>query len=80
MTTTRPISAIAADISTHWTKPYFGAVPYIRAMRSLDALSDNYGLDPATEVLTYFLCNASTWRGDKAREIKAEIKAILGRK
>ena len=74
---TRNISEIAKDIRRDWKKPYFGAVPYIRAMSELSAVSDNYGLDPATEILTYFLANATTWRGDKAREIKREIKSIL---
>jgi hypothetical protein len=27
----------------------------------------------------YFLANAGQWRGDKAREIKAELKAMLPR-
>jgi hypothetical protein len=78
---TRNISDIASDIRTNWKKPYFGAVPYIRAMSEFSGVTDNYYLDPAREILTYFLANATTWRGDKAREIKAEIKSILnGRK
>jgi hypothetical protein len=28
-------------------------------------------------VVRYFLSNATSWKGDKAREIKAELKAML---
>ena len=68
------------DPRDRWKSPYFGAVPYIRAMNELGAISDSYGLDPAHEILAYFLCNAGSFRGEHARTIKAEIKSILGRK
>jgi len=80
ITTHRPIYEIAREIRKYWESPYFGAVPYIRAMSELNTISDKYGLDPAREILNYFLCNASTFRGEHARAIKAEIKSILGRK
>lgn len=81
MTTThRPIYEIAREIRKYWENPYFGAVPYLRAMSQLDLVSDLYELDSAKDILTYFLCNAGSWRGEHARAIKAEIKSILGRK
>ena len=73
----RPLSAIAADIRADWTKPYFGAVPYLDAMASLNAISDNYFQDSARSVVLYFLSNATSWRGDTARRIKAELKAMV---
>lgn len=72
----RPIHTIAEEIRRLWTKPYFGAVPYLDAMHSLNRISDNYGLDSGKSVVLYFLANASTWRGEDARRIKAELKAI----
>jgi hypothetical protein len=74
----RSISIIARDISANWPKPYFGAVPYLRAMHSLDSIGDSYYQDDAKSVVLYFLSNATTWRGDKARAIKAELKNIVG--
>jgi hypothetical protein len=74
---TRPISTIAKDISADWNKVYFGAVPYLDAMHSLNSINDDYYYDSGKSVVRYFLANASTWRGDKAREIKAELKAML---
>ena len=72
----RPIYAIAADIRKDWKRPYFGAVPYLQAMDSIDQIDQMYGADTAVSVVLYFLANAQTWRGEVARRIKAELKAI----
>jgi hypothetical protein len=48
-------------------------------MRSLHSLTDRYYYDSAESVVRYFLANAGQWRGPVAREIKAELKAMLAR-
>ncbi len=73
----RPLKVIAADIIANWKVVYFGAVPYVDAMRTMDRMTDYYGCDSAESIVMYFLANASTWRGEKAREIKTELKAML---
>jgi hypothetical protein len=73
---TRPLSAIAAEIRRDWTNPYFGAVPYIDAMRSMGSIDDNFGCEDARSIVLYFLYNAKGWRGDVARRVKAELKAM----
>jgi len=73
----RPIHEISREIRADWLKPYFGAVPYLIAMETLTSASDNYGCDSARSVLAYFLSNATTWRGETARKIKLELKAML---
>lgn len=77
MSAARSLSAIAADVRTHWPKPYFGAVPYLEAMGELQNVRDQYYCDSAASVVRYFLSNASTWRGEEAKRIKAELKAML---
>jgi hypothetical protein len=74
----RPLFLIADEIGLRWKKPYFGAVPYLEAMKSLSSPKDRYGLDSGREIVLYFLANANGWRGDDARRIKAELKNILG--
>lgn len=74
--THRPLSTIAREIRANWPKPYFGAVPYISAMQSLDQITDRYIEDSAKSIVLYFLSNAATWRGDAAKRIKAELKGI----
>ena len=75
--TTRPIYVIANEIKKDWTKVYFGAVPYLDAMITLDKVTDKYGWDEGKSIVNYFLVNASTWRGEKAKQIKAELKAMV---
>jgi hypothetical protein len=72
----RSLNEIAREIVKDWTKPYFAAKPHLNAMLSLDSINDMYYMDSAKEVVIKFLCNASTWRGDKAREIKKELKEM----
>jgi len=76
----RTISAIARDISRNWPKPYFGAVPYLQAMYSLNSINDTYGADSAREIVEYFLSNASGFRGGNASSLKSELKTLLGRR
>lgn len=76
-TATRPIYEIAEEIRGDWKKPYFGAVPYLEAMDCLGPITDTYGWDSADSIVRYFLSNATTWRGDVARRVKAELKAML---
>ena len=73
----RNLSAIARDIRSDWTKPNYAAMPYLLAMQSINTIDCQYGADSARTVVRYFLANASAWRGDKARAIKAELKGML---
>jgi hypothetical protein len=72
----RPLYMIAAEIRKDWTRPYFGAVPYLSAMSTLSDIRDNYIYDDGKSVVLYFLSNATTWRGETARRVKAELKAM----
>ena len=74
---TRSLNTIAKDIRADWAKPYFGAVPYLDAMHSLSTMQDKFYYDDAASVVRYFLANANTWKGETARAIKAELKAML---
>ena len=75
-TRVRSISAVARDIRREWKNVYFGAVPYLSAMQSLDGPGDMYGCDDARGIVLYFLGNAHAFRGERARALKAELKAI----
>ena len=73
----RPLYEIAREIRKAWTKVSPYAEPYLEAMESLDSINDNYYFDSGKSIVLYFLSNASTWRGDDARRIKAELKEML---
>ena len=68
---------LAYLIKANWPKVYFGAKPYLDAMTSLETVSDAYGCDDGRSIVRYFLVNATTWRGDIARKVKAELQRRL---
>lgn len=72
----RPLYEIAREIRRDWVKVNYAAKPYLEAMSCLDSLRDNYYNDSARSVVLYFLANASTWRGETAKRIKTELKAM----
>ena len=74
--TDRPLYEIAADIRADWKHVYYGARPYLDALDVLDRVTDIYGVESARWIVLYFLSNASTWKGPKAREIKAELRRM----
>lgn len=72
------ISEIAGLIVRDWNEKsktgiYFGAKPYLVAMCDLKSVNDNYGMDSGKSIVMYFLSNATTWKGDVAREVKKEL-------
>ena len=77
-TATRPLHEIAREIRKDWgAKVNFAAKPYLDAMATLNTIDDNYGWDSGKMIVLYFLGNASTWRGETAKRIKAELKAMV---
>lgn len=75
----RSLETIAREIRADWVRPYFGAVPYLQAMRSLGSVDDEFGHDDGRSIVLYFLSNAATWRGPVAKAIKLELKSMLAR-
>ena len=63
---TRPLYEIAREIKKDWQKVYFGAVPYLDAMLTLNKVSDNFYEDSGKSIVLYFLSNASSYRGENA--------------
>jgi hypothetical protein len=70
---------ILSDHAERGRELYFGAVPYVDAMRTFGTtdLSARHGEDDAATVVLYALSNLSTWRGPVAARVKAELRAAL---
>lgn len=75
----RTFQQIARDIKSVWLNVYFGAVPYLEAMLTLDTSDPNdmYLYDTAGDIVRYFLANAQTFKGADANKLKAELKSML---
>jgi hypothetical protein len=75
-TNKRPINVIARDIKREWAKVNYAAKPYLDAMLDLNSINDSYYHDNARSIVLYFLANASSFRGEKAKALKLELKAL----
>ena len=75
----RPLSQIAVEIKKEWPNIPPHAEAYREPMSYLRSVEEDFGLDSGRSVVLYFLSNAGTWRGEKARAIKSELKDIVGR-
>ena len=75
----RTFAEIAREIKQVWKNVYFGAEPYLQAMLTIDSSDKNarYLMESAETIVTYFLANATYWRGDDARRIRAELKSMI---
>lgn len=82
VTASRPIYEIAADIRREWgpSNVNYAAKPYLDAMLQLSDMNSRFYEDDAKTILAYFLSNAGSFRGGRAKELKDEIKVLLGRK
>lgn len=74
----RPLYEIAAEVRRDWKRVNYAAVPYLDALSGLDGIDGSYGYDSAKSVVLYFLGNAQAWRGETAKRVKAELKALAG--
>ena len=73
----RQLHQIGREIAQTWKNPYFGAVPYIEALLYLTGMDSTYGHEDAESIVLRFLNEAATWRGEDARRVKAELRAML---
>lgn len=73
----RPLHKIADEIMRKWVRPPGPAIGYINAMTHLATMEDRYGREDAEGIVLRFLNEASGWRGEDARRIKAELRAML---
>lgn len=74
---TRPLCEIATEIRSNWAVPNYGAVPYLEAMSTMGDIDAWYFEDSGRSIVAYFLSNATSWRGDVARRVKAELKSAM---
>lgn len=75
--TTLSIAGLASLVRQDWKEVNYAAEPYLSAMFDLRSIHDKYGDDSGKSVVRYFLGNATSWRGETAKAIKAELKNRL---
>lgn len=76
----RPIFEIAKEIKEDWKNvgPYY---PYLKPLFDYNKITDKdplLGFPGAAEsAVLSFLCNSQSWKGNKAKEIKNELKSLM---
>lgn len=73
----RLIREVAQEIFRTWPTINVHAMPYAKAMLVLERITDMYGMDSADGIVRRFLLKAHGWKGEDARRIKKELKAML---
>lgn len=75
----RTFAEIIQEIRTLWSKPYFGAVPYLDALGTINSSEPDatYGYVTVRDIVPYLLANMQTFRGPDARRVKAELKSMI---
>lgn len=73
----RAIHEVTSDIRREWPNVHYTARPYLDAMFYLCDKHSKYGLDSASDIVLRFIGNATSFRGERARELKAELKQII---
>lgn len=53
------------------------AMPYINAALNLDKIEERYFEDSGKSVVAYMLSNLTTYRGETAKALKAELKEMI---
>lgn len=67
---------LVATIRADWKNPYFGAVPYLDALATLDSWDQSYMYDDAKGLGMYLLSNLRTYKGETAKAVKATLKEV----
>jgi hypothetical protein len=70
------LDEIADLIRKDWKKVHFAAKPYLDALGNIDSRG-MFMEDPWSQIVAYFLSNATSWRGPVAKEVKAELNKRL---
>jgi hypothetical protein len=75
----RALNEIAQEIEWECSTKdwYVYAEAYVTPMKSLNSISDTYFADSAESIVMYALANLTSWRGENARRIKAELNGML---
>ena len=72
----KKIYEIAEIIRKDWVKVNYAAKPYLDAMHSLSDVKDSYGSESAKSIISYFLSNAATYKGETAKNVKEYLKSL----
>jgi len=79
-TPVRPLYEIADEIRKDWRPMPEYAHVHFEAFECATSVDEMYMCDSVKSEICYFLGSAQTWKGEVAKRIKLELKAMVGLK
>jgi len=76
----RPLFEIAREIRREWKDIPRPAEVHLEAFDNARSIDEMFIHDTVKSEVCYFLSNVQTWRGDKATELKNELRVMVGLK
>ena len=75
----RPLNVIAFEIERECSGKswYAPAEAYVTPLQSLTSITDHYFADDGKSIVAYAISNLTSWRGETAKAVKAELKLHL---
>jgi hypothetical protein len=77
----RTIKAIVADVFSEWGEKVhtvgYAAKPYLDALSNVESAEEFYGAEKAEHLVRYLLSNLTQFKGQRARELKEELRGHL---
>lgn len=64
---------------THPAQPYLDPMLSMRGVTRENIREVSWGYDNAADIVNRFCSEARTWKGEKAREVKAALRAMIAR-
>jgi hypothetical protein len=77
MISDRTLRQIAAEIRADWKQVSEYAIQQLDGMEEAGRLEGRFGIETGADAVRGFLINAHHWRGETARRIKGELRAML---
>jgi len=74
---TRSLKVIGTEIRADWRRVSEYAEEQLQGIEACENLSSRWLTGTGTDAVLGFLSNAHHWRGETARRIKSELRAML---
>lgn len=71
------LGKLAGVIQRQWSNMPEGVKPYLAALFTLKSVQDRYGFDSGRSIVSQLLSHMAGWKGETAREVKAELRRRL---
>jgi hypothetical protein len=73
----RPLYEVAREIRKDWVNMPNYAMAHFEAFENANSINEMFFMDSVKSEVLYFLGSTQTWKGETAKRIKLELKAMV---